>query len=47
MATHCALSSQRCHAASASSGSGTFGIRLEIPNPKGLVLTGVKCSAEL
>jgi RND family efflux transporter MFP subunit len=29
------------------SGSGTFGIRLEIPNPKGAVLTGVKCSAEL
>lgn len=29
------------------SASGTFGIRLEIPNPKGEVLTGVKCSAEL
>lgn len=29
------------------SGSGTFGIRLEIPNPRGEVLTGVKCSAEL
>ena len=29
------------------SGSGTFGIRLEIPNPKGEVLSGIKCSAEL
>ena len=29
------------------SASGTFGIRLEIPNPKGEVLTGVKCSADL
>lgn len=29
------------------SASGTFGIRLEIPNPKGEVLTGVKCMAEL
>jgi RND family efflux transporter MFP subunit len=29
------------------SGSGTFGIRLEIPNPRGAVLSGIKCSAEL
>ena len=29
------------------SASGTFGIRLEIPNPKGHVLAGVKCTAEL
>jgi RND family efflux transporter MFP subunit len=29
------------------SASGTFGIRLEIPNPKGNVLAGVKCTAEM
>ena len=29
------------------SGSGTFGIRLEIPKPKGLGLTGAKFSAQL
>jgi RND family efflux transporter MFP subunit len=29
------------------SASGTFGVRLEIPNPKQVVPVGVKCSAEL
>ena len=47
MATHYALSLERCHANSASSGSGSFGIRPEIANPKGLVPTGLTFSAEL
>jgi RND family efflux transporter MFP subunit len=28
-------------------GSGTFGVRLEVANPNGALLAGVKCSAEL